>query len=236
MVRGILSCAFVVGLMASSTFAQRGGHGGFPNFSPSSPMHGGLGFGPRGGHRPFSSGVFLGSPFWADDYPYYPDPAPTYVVQAPPKPLEYPKSLAPLTIELQGDHYVRRTLDGSSEAQSGVEIASAEPGNTRPAKSRPSSSQVSTPQPSSAQATAAASSLTQAPTVFIFRDGHREESSDYSIISGVIYSRGDYWTTGSWSKKILIADLDVPATMQANRERSVPFRLPNAPNEIITRP
>jgi hypothetical protein len=229
---GILSCAFAVGLMVSSTFAQRGGHNGFPVLSPSAPRH--SGFGPRDGHRhPFSSGLFLGSPFWADDYPYFSDPAPTYVVQAPPKPLEYPKSLAPLVIELQGDHYVRRTSDGSSttEPEPAVTTASA----TSPASP---TGRLPSSRTNSAATNTSGTALTSpaAPTVFVFRDGHREESSDYSIISGVIYSRGDYWTTGTWSKKILIADLDVPATMQANRERSVPFRLPNAPNEIITRP
>lgn len=234
MTRRILSCAFAVGLMLSSTFGQRGGHNGFPVLSPSAPMRGGFGFGPRDGHHhPFSSGLFLGTPFWADDSPYYQDPAPTYVVQPSPKPLEYPKSLAPLVIELQGDHYVRRSLDESSTTQSepATTIASA----TTPA---PSTGRVSSTHSSAAATNTSRSlpSLSEAPTVFVFRDGHREESSDYSIISGIIYSRGDYWTTGSWSKKILIADLDVPATMQANRERSVPFRLPNAPNEIITRP
>ena len=234
MVRGILSCAFAVGLMVSSTFAQRGGHNGFTVPSPSAPMRSGFGFGPRDGHHhPFSSGLFLGSPFWADDYPYYSDPAPTYIVQAPPKPLEYPKSLAPLVIELQGDHYVRRTSDGSSTTEPEPAVTTASATSPAPSTGRLPSSPTNS---AATNTSGTAPTSPAAPTVFVFRDGHREESSDYSIISGVIYSRGDYWTTGSWSKKILIADLDVPATMQANRERSVPFRLPNAPNEIITRP
>jgi hypothetical protein len=70
----------------------------------------------------------------------------------------------------------------------------------------------------------------------IFRDGHHEESSDYSIISGVIYARGDYWTSGSWSKQIPLSQLDLPATLKANQERGVTFRLPGAPNEVVTRP
>lgn len=241
MTRRILSCAFAISLMMASAFAQRGGHNGFPVPSPSAPMRGGFGFGPRDGHHhPFSSGLFLGSPFWADDYPYYPDPAPTYVVQPSPKPLEYPKSLAPLMIELQGDHYVRRTLDGSSTTQLEPVMTAASAPSPASSTGRLPSSRSNAPvsRLNVAQANTSTPSPTSlaAPTVFVFRDGHREESSDYSIISGVIYSRGDYWTTGTWSKKILIADLDVPATMQANRERSVPFRLPNAANEVITRP
>ena len=241
MMRGILSCAFAIGLMVASPFAQRGGHNGFPVLTPSAPRQGGFGFGPRDGHRhPFSSSFLLGSPFWADDHPYFSDPAPTYVVQAPPKPLEYPKSLAPLMIELQGDHYVRRTLDGSSTTQPEPAVTAASAAGPATSTERLPSSRSNAP-PSrlnAAQASTSTPSPTSpaVPTVFVFRDGHREESSDYSIISGVIYSRGDYWTTGTWSKKILIADLDVPATVEANRERSVPFRLPNAPNEIITRP
>ncbi len=74
------------------------------------------------------------------------------------------------------------------------------------------------------------------PATFIFRDGHHEESSDYSIISGVIYARGDYWTSGSWSKQIPLSQLDLPATLKANQERGVDFRLPSAPNEVVTRP
>ena len=74
------------------------------------------------------------------------------------------------------------------------------------------------------------------PATFVFRDGHREQSDDYSSISGVIYTRADYWTSGSWSKQIPLAQLDLPATFRVNQEQGVPFRLPNAPNEVITRP
>src|SRR5215468_12134200 len=240
MTRGFLSCALAISLVVSAS-AQRGGHDGFPVLSPSTPARGGLGFGPREGrHHPFPSSVFFGSPFWGDNYyPYYPDPAPTYVVQPSPKPLEYSNSLAPLVIELQGDHYVRRSLDESSTAQSEPAVTAAAAPNTVSSAGRLSSSRSNAPLSRSNAAQESASPLSsrsEAPTVFVFRDGHREESSDYSIISGVIYSRGDFWTSGAWSKKILIADLDLRATLQANRERGVPFRLPSAPNEVITRP
>jgi hypothetical protein len=230
MARLLFSAAFAVCLAVTPAIAQRGGHNGFPVLAPSAPQHGG--FGPRNGHhRPNPSGFFLGTPFWGDDF-YFNDPtSPDYVIEMPaqkPRPLEYPKSLAPVVIELHGDRYVRRSVDdanGESQQEPVTTVASS----TTPRIPRTT--------PARASVTALPSRpVEQAPTVFVFRDGHREESSDYSIISGVIYSRGDYWTTGSWSKKILIADLDVPATIEANRERSVSFRLPNAPNEIITRP
>lgn len=219
-------------MIATPVIAQRGGHNGLPVLAPSTPQHGG--FRPPGQHRrPFSGDFFLGTPFWVDDYySYYPsDPAaPNYVVPAPAKQLEYPKSLAPLMIELQGDHYVRRSVDESSQPVSTTtaSVARAPSAATTSSSARPNSAQ------GGGSTTSAVSN--EAPTVFVFRDGHREESSDYSIISGVIYSRGDYWTSGTWSRKILIADLDVPATVQANREHGVPFRLPSAPNEVMTRP
>ena len=55
-------------------------------------------------------------------------------------------------------------------------------------------------------------------------------------MSGTIYSKADYWTTGSWTRKIQIADLDVPATLKLNQERGVKFALPASPNEIVVRP
>jgi len=170
--------------------------------------------------------LLLGTPFWADAYtPSYPTPPSVIVVQAPAVPPERaavvqdePKPSLPLMIEWQGDRYVRRTAAtmASREAQPDY-VAEAKP----------------------AERGGAAEKLPRTelpPTAFIFRDGHREESSDYSIISGVVYARGDYWTTGSWSKRIPLAQLDLPATLKANQERGVTFRVPAASNEVITRP
>jgi len=74
------------------------------------------------------------------------------------------------------------------------------------------------------------------PVVLIFRDGHREDVSSYSIIGPALYASGSYWTNGYWTQKILLADLNLPATMSANQERGVNFVLPSAPNQVITRP
>src|SRR6266566_2156961 len=35
------------------------------------------------------------------------------------------------------------------------------------------------------------------PAVLIYRDGHSEEISSYSIIGRVIYAKSDYWTNGA---------------------------------------
>jgi len=74
------------------------------------------------------------------------------------------------------------------------------------------------------------------PAVLVFRDGRQEELSNYTIMSGMIYSKSDYWATGAWTKKIQIADLDVPATLKLNQEHGLNFVLPSGPNEVVMRP
>jgi hypothetical protein len=178
-------------------------------------------------HMRGARGFLVGSPFWWDSYPApYSTPS-VIVVQTPasppervPKIEEEPKSAAPLMIEWQGDRYVRRseTSPIASRAAQPDYIADAK---TQSVRARSDGVTPRTELPS---------------TVFIFRDGHHEESNDYSIISGVIYARGDYWTTGSWSKQIKLSQLDLSSTFRANQERGVTFRLPAGPNEVITRP
>ena len=55
-------------------------------------------------------------------------------------------------------------------------------------------------------------------------------------MNGVIYAKADYWTSGSWTTQIQVADLDVPATLRLNQERGLKFVLPAGPNEVVTRP
>jgi hypothetical protein len=75
-----------------------------------------------------------------------------------------------------------------------------------------------------------------APAVLVYRDGHREELNSYSIIGPVIYAKGDYWSSGNWTRKIQIADLDLPSTFKQNQDRGVKFELPSGPNEVMIRP
>jgi hypothetical protein len=72
--------------------------------------------------------------------------------------------------------------------------------------------------------------------VLVFRDGHKEEIGKYVIVSGTIYTSSDYWNSGSWTRKVQIADLDVPATLKLNQERGAKFALPSGPNEVMMRP
>ena len=66
--------------------------------------------------------------------------------------------------------------------------------------------------------------------------GHTEELSSYSIIGTTLYAKGDYWSSGSWTRKIQMAELNIPATVKRNQERGVNFELPAGPNEVILRP
>jgi hypothetical protein len=188
------------------------------------------GFGRATEHARFPRSVYLGTPLWLDDYaaPYEPASPPIIVLQAPSPatqrtsaPIEEHKSADPLLIEWQGDRYVRRSSVAANNPRAGQPDYVADQKQSADTKSSD---------------TVASSKSEPPPATFIFRDGHHEESADYSIISGVIYARGDYWTTGYWSKQIPLAQLDLPATLKANQDRGVPFRLPTAPNEVVTRP
>ncbi len=180
---------------------------------------------------------YPGFPLWADSYFPANDAAPSVVViQHTATPGERvaaipdePKSAPPLLIEWQGDRYVRRTTTATSGSlDSQPDYAADKSGALTSAKTaRSSQGQSQGDRPSHPDLP---------PTAFIFRDGHREESDDYSIISGVIYARVDYWATGQWSKQIKLLQLDLPATFKANQQQGIMFRVPSAPNEVITRP
>jgi hypothetical protein len=74
------------------------------------------------------------------------------------------------------------------------------------------------------------------PAVLVFRDGHEEEFTSYTIIGGTLYAKTNYWDSGTWTRVIQIANLDVPATLKLNAERGSNFRLPSGPQEIMIRP
>jgi hypothetical protein len=220
-----IAALLILNVAAVPSFAQRMGGAGRRSISS---------FGPAREAR-FPRSLYLGTPLWFDDYPPNDNVAPSViVVQAPAQPaasarpvFEETKSAAPLLIEWQGDRYVRRTTGTATETNPApLDYSASTKGNS-----------AVHPAPSVSPANPLSPSIPEpAPATFVFRDGHREQSSDYTIVSGVIYTRGDYWTSGSWTRKIPIAQLDVPATLRANADNRVPFRLPSAPNEIITRP
>jgi len=160
-------------------------------------------------------------------YFYYPDydyedgptePPPPVRAAAPPvAPPENSKPAESVVVELRGDHWVRLTSTGP------VEIIGKAPSAGAPlgALSAFDNSPAASPLPAA---------------VLVFRDGHREEAAKYTIVGGIIYLKADYWTTGSWTRKIRVTDLDVPATLTANNDRGAKFSLPSRPSEVILRP
>ncbi|HLY62009.1 MAG TPA: hypothetical protein VKV95_14800 [Terriglobia bacterium] len=73
------------------------------------------------------------------------------------------------------------------------------------------------------------------PAVLVYRDGHKEEIKSYTIIGQTLYTSANYWTSGSWTRKIDLAGLDVPVTLKLNQERGSKFTLPSGPEEVVIR-
>lgn len=182
----------------------------------------------RGGHQRSSFfPLAYSDPFYADylsstGYPVA-SPPPMIILQSPqakaPEPERFAPPAQPLMIELQGDRYVRVT---------GPETSGAEMIDRMPERS---------PLSEHSSASIHAAAIPELPpAVLIFRDGHREEASEYTIADGVLYSRSDYYATGSWTRKIALSSLNLPETAKSNEARGVKFQIPLSPNEVIVRP
>jgi len=74
------------------------------------------------------------------------------------------------------------------------------------------------------------------PAVLVFRDGHTEQIRKYVIVGTTLYTNSDFWSTGSWTRKIPIAGLDVLETLKLNQQRGAKFTLPSGPTEVMMRP
>ncbi len=61
----------------------------------------------------------------------------------------------------------------------------------------------------------------QPPTVLIFKDGHQSDVLNYAIVGDTLFD----FAAGR-TRKILLADLDLPATHKANDDRGVDFQMP----------
>lgn len=171
-------------------------------------------------HRNDDRKGFGRNSFLYGGWPYFPpeynnDSAPIVYVQpaaatAPPAvlPAQVRQESVPTAalLELQGDQWVKVTSFTTAKT-----ATQGTPTTSAPAKELP-------------------------PALLVYRDGHTEEVSSYSIIGGTLYTKSDYWTSGAWSRKIQIADLDLPATIKQNRDRGLKFDLPSNPNEVILRP
>ena len=60
------------------------------------------------------------------------------------------------------------------------------------------------------------------PTVLVFRDGHKQEVTNYAIMGQTVY------VFDRRTQKFALGDLDVPATIKANDDRGIEFQLPKA--------
>jgi hypothetical protein len=176
-----------------------------------------------------ASRVFYPIPYLSDFL--YPDmrgeypapPQPTVIVIESPGAAESvadrpPTPSDPLLIELQGDQYVVVSGDKTSLKTRVTEHQDAH------AAQRISSGVAIPPRPQSLA------------TVLVFRDGHREDVSEYTITTGVLYAKADYYADGAWNRAIQLSSLDLPETIQANQSRGISFRLPTAPNQVIVGP
>ena len=139
------------------------------------------------------------------------------VQPASPAPLSSPPES--LMLELQGDRWVRITNHGVSQSGEEPEQTSQPLAASR----MPDRTQAAPPSP-------------LPPAVLVFRDGHKEEIEKYVIVGPTIYADSDYWRSGSWTRKVPIADLNISATVELNRERGARFNLPSGPNEVVFRP
>lgn len=228
----LAAVAMAIALSSPASFGQSGMSMSSPQSAPMmpSPQVGGRGtigisgppadgrsFGGRGHGRRSGRGgpiVFYGAPYYYPEYyESYEQEAPA-PQPAPPAPTPVVKNEPlpdPVLLELRGDRWVRVTEFETGAAAAPTPI-----------------------QRSAARKAVAAKEVP--PAILVFRDGHTEDVSSYSIIDGAIYTRADYWTEGTWSRKIEIADLDVPATLKQNQQRGVKFELPSGPNEVMIRP
>lgn len=188
------------------------GHGGTGRGTIAAGHRSVTGFGSRLQHRGLRHSPYLyGAPYFYSDYDFYePDyePPPPAPPAAPVAPVKSEPVPDAVMLELRGNQWVRITNFGEASTQA----AAAEPAaQTAPRKE-------------------------MLPAVLVYRDGHTEEVSSYSIIGQVMYTKSDYWSSGAWTRTIQIADLDVPATLKQNQERGVKFELPSGPDEVILRP
>jgi hypothetical protein len=66
------------------------------------------------------------------------------------------------------------------------------------------------------------------PTELVFRNGHHEQVNSYAIMGDSLY------IFDQGRKKVALAELDVPATVKANDDRGVQFRVPTADKKAVT--
>ena len=181
--------------------------------------------------RPSGRHFYSGFPFYPyDDYhPYYDSdyepvkseesPANSVVAQPEQPPVPVASPVEALVLENRDGQWVRIPTGGHlpiSPGYSQPQASSLEPKSTGPKEA----SQPPTKLP---------------PPVLVFRDGHQEEVERYVVQGDSLYTSADYWHIGSWTRRIPIAELDVPASVKLNAARGGNFSLPTRPYEVVVR-
>jgi len=164
-----------------------------------------------------------------DEFEYGPAAPPTVPVQVvvpqppqPPAPAASP--VEPLLLENHNGQWVRVPTGGEM------------PTIPQPTNSDSATAKASTPNHGFVELPAAAPPMPALPpAVIVFRDGHTEEVARYMIQGDVLFTNADYWSTGSWTRKISLTDVDIPASLKLNKERGTKFNLPSGPNEVVIR-
>jgi hypothetical protein len=228
-------------MLAAAMFASSAQAQGRIAFAPARPIGpvalrcggGRIGFVHPHHPRRFFAGSAFAPYFYSDDDSEpgvieAPPPQVTVLQSAqPPAVTPAPKPSESLLLELHGDHWVRITNYGQSQTAAPAMQPGFEPDSTvSPA----------VPPATARRAQAAEPPSPLPPAVLVFRDGRQQEIGKYTIVGATIYTSADYWGSGSWTRQVQIAELDVPATLKLNRERGTKFSLPSGPNQVIIRP
>ena len=185
---------------------------------------------PRGGRRFFSGHGYF--PYFYPDYGYdqeFSEAPPEEIIEQDAAPVPAAPARPPadaLMIELQGDHWVRVTNNGQSEIG----------GDSRESAAQQTSKVQIAAQAPARRVEAAGPAIDVPHAVLVFRDGHQEEIAKYMISGATIYAGADFWNGGEWTRKVQIAELDVPATLKLNQGRGARFTLPSSPDEVMIRP
>lgn len=234
--------AAILGVLFCAPAASAQGRGGM--HAPAAAPRGRSGIGITGRNvegRQLRRRFFNNSAFWfppylypdGDDYDYEADysvpPAIQPVVaqpvtSAPPPAPAIPAE--PLLLENHNGEWVRVPTGSEMPVTAASTLANPKPDSA----STPNSHAGFVELPA-----AAAPAPTLPPAVIVFRDGHTEELAKYMIQGQDLYTTADYYATGSWTRKIPLAELDLPASLKLNKERGTKFNLPSGPDEVMIR-
>jgi len=201
------------------------GTGAGPRSRPISGRVSGARFAHRSSRRFFDGAAYVYPPYFYgdDEFEYEPEaPPPPPNVAQPPEPAQPPHVVEPLVLENHNGEWVR--VPNSSQ----LSVSTSEKTESPTAASSVRTVPV---EPSASAAPAAALPA----AVLVYRDGHTEEIGKYVIEGDTLYTSADYWSTGSWSQKIPLSELDIPASLKLNQQRGSKFNLPSSPNEIVVR-